>query len=582
MSSWKTHFTLGTGHLRAGRYQEAIDCFSEALHTGGDAASIREYRAAAYQKVGKLKDALRDAKTVIDLRPDRWQGYARSARLFHQGHKYDAASRMVELALERVPADQARGREGLISLKEDIDLAREAVRKLAVQNAYHFGNLPVEIATRIFSMALEEEHTLVLTLAQVCKNWRLTVLGTPAFWGTLVLGKHRPKQKVKLWRQRARDRFSALAILDSFSDTLALQELQDVPLDTLRVFRCEGYKLLPLLASISNLSTSVLASLDTLVLQSPYTSSYPICAPDTPELKWRILRFARFVPENLLQIAKRSTHLTSITLDDCPVFSLWSEFLLLLHRNPALTSLELSRLNTPASPQLPEGEATLPEVISLPVLEVVTISSCKSLANSLLPRLAAPSLKALLVASHSERLDVCMTWLAQGPAATLTALSLQRSPVQVSHLTTALKAATSLQSLQITHLSGVALAVLELLATPIGAAKPFRQGDDARSARRVHCPALRHLNLSHCPDVAASLLIAMVKLRLPETQAAAADSAEATEEAEDTPPASVQPLESLIIDGCPNVDAGVLPWLRAAVPSVSCIYLAKEKARWKR
>ncbi|KAJ3007513.1 hypothetical protein NUW54_g3522 [Trametes sanguinea] len=527
MSSWKTYFTKGTGHLRAGRYQEAIDCFSEALRLGGDAASVSEYRAAAYQKVGKLKDALRDAKTVIDLRPDRWQGYARSARLFLQGHKYDAASRMVELALERVPADQARGREGLISLKEDINLAREAVRKLAVQNAYHFGNLPVEIATRIFSMALEEEHTLVLTLAQVCRNWRLTVLDTPAFWGILVLGKHRPKQKVKLWRQRARDRFSALAILDSFSDhTLALQELQDVPLDTLRVFRCEGYKLLPLLASIPNLSTSVLASLDTLVLQLPYTSSYPICAPDTPEFKWRILRFARFIPENLLQIAKRSTHLTSITLNDCPVFSLWSEFLLLLHRNPALTSLELWHLNTPANPQLPEGEASLPEVITLPVLEVVTISNCRSLANSLLPRLAAPSLKALHIASHSERLDACMTWIAQGPAATLTALSLERSPVQVSHLTTTLKAATSLQSLQITHLSGVALPVLELLATPIGAAKPFRQGDDARSARRVHCPALRHLNLSHCPDVAASLLIAMVKLRLPETQAAAADSAE--------------------------------------------------------
>ncbi|KAL7285471.1 hypothetical protein ACG7TL_000568 [Trametes sanguinea] len=532
--------------------------------------------------MGKLKDALRDAKTMIDLRPERWQGYARSARLFLQGRKYDAASRMLELALERVPADQDRGRAGLTNLKEDIDSAREASRKLAVQRAYQFGNLPVEIATTIFSMALEEEHTFVLTLAQVCKSWRLTVLATPAFWATLVLGNHRPKQKVKLWRQRARDRFAELAILDSFSDhTLALQELQDLPLNTLRAFRCEGHKLVPLLESIPNLSTSVLASLETLVLQLPIPTAYPICATHTSELRWRILRFARFVPENLLQIAKLSTQLTSISLDDCPILSLWSEFLLLLHHNPSLRSLEMSRLITPTQPQPLEGDTGLPEIITLPDLEVVTITSCKTLANSLLTRLATPSLQTLHIASHPGRIDACMAWLGQGPATTLTSLSLQRSPVQASQLTTVLKAATALESLQITYLSGVALSVLELLATPLGATKPYRQGDDACSVRRVHCPALRHLDLSHCPDVAASLLIAMVKLRLPETQAAAADTAEASEEADGTP-APVRPLESLVIDDCPNVDAAVLPWLRAAVPSVSCIYLAKEKAKWKR
>ncbi|KAI0719996.1 hypothetical protein C8T65DRAFT_538189, partial [Cerioporus squamosus] len=63
---------------------------------------ICDARAAVYQKLGKLKEALRDSKTVIDSQPTRWQGYARSARLFLRIKKYDAASRMVELALARI------------------------------------------------------------------------------------------------------------------------------------------------------------------------------------------------------------------------------------------------------------------------------------------------------------------------------------------------------------------------------------------------------------------------------------------------------------------------------------------------
>ncbi len=30
-------------------------------------------RAAVYQKLGKLKEALRDSKSVIDSQPGRWQ-----------------------------------------------------------------------------------------------------------------------------------------------------------------------------------------------------------------------------------------------------------------------------------------------------------------------------------------------------------------------------------------------------------------------------------------------------------------------------------------------------------------------------
>ena len=35
--------------------------------------TVCDARAAVYQKMGKLKEALRDSKTVIDAQPSRWQ-----------------------------------------------------------------------------------------------------------------------------------------------------------------------------------------------------------------------------------------------------------------------------------------------------------------------------------------------------------------------------------------------------------------------------------------------------------------------------------------------------------------------------
>ncbi len=45
----------------------------QVLELGGDKFKIYDSRAAAYQKLDKLKDALRDAKSAIDLQPDKWQ-----------------------------------------------------------------------------------------------------------------------------------------------------------------------------------------------------------------------------------------------------------------------------------------------------------------------------------------------------------------------------------------------------------------------------------------------------------------------------------------------------------------------------
>ncbi|KAI0778393.1 hypothetical protein BD413DRAFT_601160 [Trametes elegans] len=580
-SSWKARFAEAVTHFRAGKYTEALDFFSQTLALDGDSSVVYDSRAAVYEKLGKFKEALLDAKRTIDLRPDRWQGYARSARLFFQARKYAAASRMVDLALERVPSDQSRRMEELVVLRREIAAAIEAAARHASRTAYHFGKLPVEVATTIFSMVLEEDHAYVVNLAQVCQNWRSISLGTPSFWRTLALGRSRPKRKVKLWRERARDRIHEIAVLETCRDHVsALEELHSIPTNHLRVLRLEGHQIGPVIQAMTFLTPDTAASLHSVTLLPPSTERLPLSPGEMPELQWRVLKLAHLEPLDYYNIATRSAQLEALSLSKCRCSGAdWPEFLLILHHNQNLAKLELVNFATSygESPRVDD----LPPTIIAPALAEIRVEGADDLANILLPLLARPPLKTFRVSTHRQRLDAALIWLAASPAATLTTLSIQRSTVDPNLLINALASAVALESLQLNYLSNVASRVLEALGTKL-LPNDLQTKDQAGSPNSfpvVHCPALRHLDVSHCPDTKARPVIAAVKLRLPEIQSELRDSAQ---EVIRDKLQVVQRLESLVMDGCPDVDPEVLPWLRVAVPSVSCIYMVKKDATWKR
>ncbi|KAL1951483.1 hypothetical protein VTO73DRAFT_632 [Trametes versicolor] len=570
-------FARGVKLFRDGQYQDAVDCFSEVLELGGDKFKIYDSRAAAYQKLDKLKDALRDAKAVIDLQPDRWQGYARSARVFCQARKYEAATRMVELALERMPPNLDRRRDEMVLLQEEIATSQAAVAKAISKRTYHFGKLPVEIAAAMFSMVLEDNHAYVVTLAQVCQNWRHTILDTPSFWSTLVLGNRHPKRKVKFWRERSRGRIHELAVLDTFTDFIpTFEELRSVSMDTLRSIRLDAQALTRVLKNLPNVTPLVLASLHQAVLHAPSMDFLNLV--DVPEYNWRVLELTNVLITDYYALACRLSQLESLSLSNCPSHGSWDDLLWLLSRNPKLAQLDLTAF-VPVSLNFtnePGDREELPAIITVPSLVDIRIEDTDQLANVILPRLIAPSLASLRILQHRQRLDGCLSWLAAGPAATLTTLSIQRSAMNMQALLDVLPAALALETLELTHVCDVALPVLKALGTLIEVTSPT---ESHAIVRRVRCPNLRQLDVSHCPDVVAWPIIALVKLRLPEAQPPPPD--ETSIETKDAWP-PVRRLESLVIDGCPDVDADKLPWLRAAVPSVSCVYLTRKTAKWRR
>ncbi|KAM5533976.1 hypothetical protein V8D89_012401 [Ganoderma adspersum] len=583
MAEWKTPFKQGISNFRAGKPEDAITSFSEALRLGGDTATVCDARAAVYQKQGKLKEALKDAKVVIDSQPGRWQGYARSARLFHHIRKFDAASRMVDLALERIPSEQASRRDEMLVLQRDVESSREQTVKEAAQlvslRAYHFGKLPIEIANTMFSLVLAEDPAYVVVLAQVCQNWRSAILSTPAFWSSLIVKDKHPARKIKVWKQRSKNRIRELVLTDDFSRAPSvLEELGKLSLKSLVTLKMDNFPVDQLrvhLPSISNQCLQAIrgwheGSAASLAGKLHWNDKTPCFSPRTLDLSSNAgLRI------DWVQLSDTLADLQSWSLNGFSSPPEWYHVLWLLHRNPNLADLQICRWHPPRADPPPDRE--LPPAIVMPHLSAVKIMA--SVPERLLTVLSFPSLKSLDLSVCQGTLNGTLRYLADGKAATLTSLAIRTSTFDPHLMVRTLATTPSLESLALAAIGGDAVrVVLEALASP-QPSLPTVDGAAQPTSTSVYCPALRSLDCSHNQTVRGGVLVRLVKLRITAAEKSAAGDEEESAQAGHT---CVRPLETLIVDGCPMLDSEVLPWLREKVPSVSCVYMTKKTAGRKR
>ncbi|TBU63738.1 hypothetical protein BD310DRAFT_915822 [Dichomitus squalens] len=583
MDYWKTPFRRGIESFQAGKYDLAIASFSESLKHGGDPGTICDSRAAVYQKMGKLKEALRDSKTVIDSQPSRWQGYARSARLFHHIRKFDAASRMIDLALERIPSHQSARRDEMLALRGAVDSAREEATKeaakLVSQRACHFGKLPVEIANTIFSFLLADDHAYVVVLAQVCQNWRFTILGTPAFWSILVLTERHPARKIRVWKERSKNRIRELALTEDFSLTPSvLEELDKLSLNSLVTLRLDNFPITHLPANLPSIGGACLQALrglrraDVTLLKGrlQWHGKTPVFSPSVLNLNSRTDQKADWTElSNSLTDLEEGYFYGAFSQRD------WHNALWLFHRNVNLAHLEI-RSWYPVTTLPPPTERELPPTILFPKLTSLKISL--SLPGALLARLAFPSLTTLEISGcPPPSVDHALRHLADGNAPKLTSLAIRNSTCDPQLMIRVLAATPLLETLELSYISTVK-AVLEAL-TRAPDPQPVDTGAPHEVSTGVLCPVLRHLDCSRNDAVSGGELVRLVKMRIAEAEKCAARERDDPGQSGVT---RVQPLQTLIADGCPNLDSDVLPWLREKVPSVSCVYMTKKAAAWKR
>ncbi|KAH9033310.1 hypothetical protein EDB84DRAFT_1270253, partial [Lactarius hengduanensis] len=201
-------FAGGLEHFRCQDIDKALESFNQAISLANDTSYVLyDSRAFAYEKQNRLKDALRDAEKTINITPEQWHGYFRSARLLAALGQTDDALWMCSLALERLgdsTEHEARRRE-LTDLREHLE---------AQTTKCPVSGMPVELLLAIFHLSSNP-----VVISHVYHQWREIALSRPTLWRSLVLTAPAEKALLKVpeWNKRSRGRIEELSIRKSLA-----------------------------------------------------------------------------------------------------------------------------------------------------------------------------------------------------------------------------------------------------------------------------------------------------------------------------------------------------------------------------
>ena len=511
----------------------------QSVTKGGSVSQLFDSRAAVHEKLGDLKAALEDARKVIDFAPHQWQGYARCARLFLRMKKPERASKMVEYALERVkPRDTAR-KETLLALKQEVIDFTAAIKRHISRTSYHFGNIPVEISHEIFSLIVDSDHTLVLTVASVCNAWRSVALASPSLWSTLVLTKKRPAKKAKLWIQRSGGQILELKFVEGcLSDPKLHQSFHGLQWETLRTLDTQvdiADIVAPIGDKVSQLNQLRIA--------------------DTGSARTLLDLLHRVRTRNL---DIRGEHLqfdrVRQILSDCRALSFHasaqfevSDIINTIAENQNLTAFSMSIIGhflvdiTPS--QLTEMTLELPNIRQLDLRSnhwLLTLFCCATM----------PSLASLSLSEVKGIGNQLAEFLIRHPTTSLTDLKISRCFAPDLQLTSLLRASPHLRTVVIEGVPSIN-GVVEFLAT-----------GQPGTAQGPPCPMLEKLDLTSCASLTSGPIVRLIKERATNGDVVA--------------------IGTLLIDYCPLIEPEVRDWLSRNVPSFSCVYTRKKDVRWKR
>lgn len=545
--------------------QDLIDHAFQAIELGDDQYIIYDSRAAVYEKLGMVKNALRDAKKVIDLAPDRWNGYVRSARLFLASRKHEIALTMVDLAFERIKADDHKRHAEVKRLKEEVGEAQIRAEEVKRATAYHFGKLPVEIVSDVFILVVSENPARVITLSRICKHWRGVALNTTSLWGTLILTHRNPTKKAKQWIERSKGRIRDLTIRSSAAHGInwSVDSLEAVLWAQIRSCKVEDWKVLKRLKTLSTID--FLSNLEALEVTG--------CDVGIDELFYQLdapkLHTLTFVG-GIFPWYSISTRVSNLIFLDVRGASLRNgegiPAVLKSNLNLRTLILDLISVNTtPVDNQL--------EPLELPCLTQLEVGGYM-LMDNLLKTIAMPSLRILRLFGSSTPLDSALDAIMRRGSLPLTTLRVQSCYVKAAKLIQFLHLTPSLETLQLTKLSIPVNQIVDALAKPSYTLE--NNPDLSITQSTVLCPKLRDVDFSHCLDIRTGSLLRLVKSRLPSSRVDGNVDVDVD--------GSVDParISSLIVDGCLQVEAEILPWLRSQVEKVSCVYMSKKDAKWKR
>jgi len=124
----------GNKALSAGKIDEAVRCYTEALAVDPQNHVLFSNRSAAYAKKGEYEKALQDACQTIKIKPDWGKGYSRKAAAQEFLEKFDDAKVTYQEGLRREPGNQQL-KEGLEKVEQRL-AAKKMMNPFATPNMF--------------------------------------------------------------------------------------------------------------------------------------------------------------------------------------------------------------------------------------------------------------------------------------------------------------------------------------------------------------------------------------------------------------------------------------------------------------
>ncbi|KAF8158087.1 hypothetical protein B0H34DRAFT_707467 [Crassisporium funariophilum] len=561
----KAYFRKGIGLYQNGQYQEALAPFSRALARGSGANrfAILDSRAAAYMKLGMFKKALADAKNTIDVAPERWQGYARAARVFHQLNKLDASLTMVQMAVARLKDGETGRRDSLLLLEAEIRQALMDTEAHRRRSTNQFLKLPVEIFSEIAKLSALQDPKTLISLLHVCGRWRGVILNNPSMWNVLTLTGRRPKEKAAFWVKQSRGAIRELHVQAKALEShgWAGEGLHRLQWDGLRICKVQKWDIVAYLQSISK--THILAQLDELEIDDVHLK-YSLSRDSVFSEDLQLRRLA--MTSTKLNVSKLTTHVRGLTYLALRFTSTHGKGLPdLLNANPLLETLILDYVGV--DEVFSDVTLTMAQLYHLEV---------KGVAPRQVFYAHMPKLRILRLASLALPLDEHLKLLVNASDVHLEELSLRSCRfVENDPVIAILRNSPDLHTFEVSNIAYHANTIIECLAAPnplssqsiSNSSEPY----EPATVPPIFCPQLTHLNFSKCPDVTTGSIVRLIRSRLP---AAKLPDPWPIYAAPRQPGA--KRIVSLTIDGCVAIDHAWLTWMRQKVETVSCVYVSKQ------
>ncbi|KAM0135901.1 hypothetical protein ACHAQE_005854 [Botrytis cinerea] len=197
----------GMGPLEKGRhryqkknYQGALAAFAEAvkISTGYLLLTALDHRSATYEKLGQLQLALKDAKEMLELKPELSKGYLRCGKVLQLKGERQLALKIYERGLRKVKVDTDKDRLILQAMFNKLQKSLAPSKTLDP-----LSYLPFELAEMIAQQLSIRDRMICLG---VSKSWKRVLESSHKLWTTFDTTSSRrslPQKSLRAYLKRS-------------------------------------------------------------------------------------------------------------------------------------------------------------------------------------------------------------------------------------------------------------------------------------------------------------------------------------------------------------------------------------------